>query len=388
MSTEVGPTTAIPPTAEPHLAPSEDQRQLGAVLRDFLDQRSPESEVRRFMDTESGIDEATWRQMAEELGICGLAVPENLGGAGGSFVDVAVVLEELGRALTCVPFFSSVVLAQSLLLACAHEQTTAEWLPGLANGSLRAAVAFAEPGAVWDATGITMRATKSVQQWRLSGTKSYVIDGQSAHVVFVVARTDTGLSVFAVDAGAPGLRREPLPTMDLTRKQARLEFVDVPARLVGRADEGHESLQMMLHLAAVGLSAESVGGAQRVLEMSVDYAKSRYQFGRPIGSFQAIKHKCADMLLAVESARSAAYYARTVAAGGPPAELPVAASMAKSVCGDAYMACAAENIQVHGGIGFTWEHPAHLYFKRAKANQLMFGDPVLHRSRIAQLLDI
>jgi alkylation response protein AidB-like acyl-CoA dehydrogenase len=204
----------------------------------------------------------------------------------------------------------------------------------------------------------------------------------------VVARTDSGLSVFAVDAGAPGLRRSPLPTMDLTRKQARLEFHEVPARLVGRADEGHEPLQMMLHLAAIGLAAESVGGAQRVLEMSVSYAKSRYQFGRPIGSFQAIKHKCADMLLAVESARSAAYYARSVAAEGPVADLPVAASMAKSVCGDAYTACAAENIQVHGGIGFTWEHPAHLYFKRAKANQLMFGDPVSHRSHIAELIDL
>ena len=371
-----------------HLVPSEDQRQLGAVLRDFLDQRSLEPQVRRFMDSESGIDEATWAQMAEQLGICGLAVPEGLGGAGGTFADVAVILEELGRALTCVPYFSSVVLAQSLLLACADEETTGEWLPGLASGSIRGTVAFAEPGAVWGATGIAMAATASSQGWRLSGVKSYVIDGHSAHVVFVVARTAEGLSVFAVDADAAGLRRAPLPTMDLTRKQSRLEFLDVPARLVGRADEGGQALQMMLDLAAVGLSAESVGGAQRVLEMSVDYAKSRYQFGRPIGSFQAIKHRCADMLLAVESARSSAYYARAVAAEGPSAELALAASMAKSVCGDAYMACAAENIQVHGGIGFTWEHPAHLYFKRAKANQLMFGDSVSHRARIAELLDI
>ncbi|EHB58850.1 Butyryl-CoA dehydrogenase [Mycolicibacterium rhodesiae JS60] len=388
MSTEADPAVSSLRVGDTQLVPSEDQRQLGAVLRDFLDQRSTEAQVRLFMETESGVDEATWAQMAEQLGICGLAVPESLGGAGGTFGDVAVVLEELGRALTCVPYFSSVVLAQSLLLACDDEPTTAESLAGLASGSIRGTVAFAEPGAAWNATGITMAASETPQGWRLSGVKSYVIDGHSADVVFVVAQAGAGLSVFAVDADAPGLRRVPLPTMDLTRKQSRLEFSEVSARLVGHPGQGRQALDTMLDLAVVALCAESVGGAQRVLEMSVDYAKSRYQFGRPIGSFQAIKHKCADMLLAVESARSAAYYARTVAANGWSTELPIAASMAKSVCGDAYFACAAENIQVHGGIGFTWEHPAHLYFKRAKADELMFGDPVSHRSRLADLLEL
>jgi alkylation response protein AidB-like acyl-CoA dehydrogenase len=388
MSTDTAPP-AEASLGEVQLLSSPDQIELAAVVRDFLDQRSPESTVRRVMDTESGIDNALWIQMGEELGICGLAVPENLGGGGGNFADVAVVLEELGRALTCAPFFSSVVLAQSLLLACGDPEAMAEWLPGLASGSVRAAVAFAEPGAVWDVAGIAMPATESSPgSWRLSGVKSYVIDGHSAHVVFVVARTDGGLSVFAVDGDAPGLSRTPLPTMDLTRKQARLTFSDVPARLVGSAHRADEPFETMSNLAAVGLSAESVGGAQRVLEMSVDYAKSRYQFGRAIGSFQAIKHKCADMLLAVESARSAAYYARGVAAVGGPAELAVAAAMAKACSADAYMTCAAENIQIHGGIGFTWEHSAHLYFKRAKANQLMFGDPVRHRSRLAQLIGV
>jgi alkylation response protein AidB-like acyl-CoA dehydrogenase len=287
-----------------------------------------------------------------------------------------------------VPFFSSVVLAQSLLLAIGDPDAMGEWLPDLASGSRRATVAFAEPGAAWDVAGVSMRATQGSTGWRLSGIKSYVIDGQTAEEVFVVARTGGGLSVFAVDAHDPGLTRRPLPTMDLTRKQARLEFRGVPGRLVGPVDEAQTAFETMLQLAAVGLSAESVGLAQRVLDMSVGYAKIRHQFGRAIGSFQAIKHKCADMLLAVESARSAAYYARVIAAADQRDHLAIAAAMAKSFCTDAAVMCAAENIQIHGGIGFTWEHPAHLYFKRAKANQLMFGDPILHRSRLAELLNL
>jgi alkylation response protein AidB-like acyl-CoA dehydrogenase len=369
---------------------SPDQLQLAAVVRDFLDQRAPEFMVRKVMETESGIDEEVWTAMAEQLGICGLAVPENFGGGGGSFADVAVVLEELGRTLACVPFFSSVVLAQSLLLATGDDETMANWLPALCSGATRATVAFAEPGAPWDASGIATSATEHPGgNWRLHGTKSYVVDGHTAEVVFVLARTGGGLSIFAVDDDAPGLDRASLSTMDLTRKQARLTFSDTPAQLVGTPGVAGGPFTAMLDLAAIALSIESVGGAQQVLDMSVDYAKSRFQFGRAIGSFQAVKHKCADMLLAVESARSAASYARGVAASGTDsAELVVAASMAKACCTDAYIMCASENIQVHGGIGFTWEHPAHLYFKRAKANQLMFGDPVLHRARLATLLDI
>jgi alkylation response protein AidB-like acyl-CoA dehydrogenase len=375
---------------EVDLVLSPDQLELAAVVRDFLDQRSPESTVRHVMETDTGIDEYAWTQMAEELGISGLAVPEDLGGGGGSFADVAVVLEELGRSLTCVPFFSSVVLAQSLLLATGDDEAKATWLPQLCSGATRATVAFARSGAPWDASGIAMSATRQPGGiWRLSGINNYVIDGHTAQVVFVLARTSGGLSIFAVEAGAPGMDRAPLPTMDLTRRQARLTFSDTPAQLVGAADHADAPFATMLDLAAVGISIESVGGAQRVLDMSVDYAKSRFQFGRAIGSFQAVKHKCTDMLLAVESARSAAYYARAVAAvGTDPAELAVAASMAKACSTDAYVMCASENIQVHGGIGFTWEHPAHLYFKRAKANQLMFGDPVTHRAKLAALLGI
>jgi alkylation response protein AidB-like acyl-CoA dehydrogenase len=215
----------------------------------------------------------------------------------------------------------------------------------------------------------------------------FVIDGHTANVVIVAARTDKGVSLFTVAGDANGLTRTPLSTMDQTRKQARLELSGVPARLLGTEGGGWDTLSRMLDLAAVALAAEQVGGAQKVLEMSVDYAKVRVQFGRPIGSFQAIKHKCADMLLEVESAKSAAYYAGWAAAELNE-ELPVVASLAKAYCSDAYFHAAAENIQIHGGIGFTWEHDAHLYFKRAKSSELLFGDPTYHRELLAQRIGI
>jgi alkylation response protein AidB-like acyl-CoA dehydrogenase len=193
--------------------------------------------------------------------------------------------------------------------------------------------------------------------------------------------------LFTVAGDAEGLTRTPLATMDQTRKQARLEFGGTPAKLLGTEGEGWPVLSRVLDLAAVALAAEQVGGAQKCLEMSVDYAKVRVQFGRPIGSFQAIKHKCADMLLEVESAKSAAYYAGWAAAELNE-ELPTVASLAKAYCSDAYFHAAAENIQIHGGIGFTWEHDAHLYFKRAKSSQLLLGDPTYHRELLAQRIGI
>ena len=214
-----------------------------------------------------------------------------------------------------------------------------------------------------------------------------MLDGATAGLILVAARTDKGVSLFAVEGDAAGLTRTPLNTMDQTRKQAKLEFADTPARLIGTEGGGWDTLSTVLDLAAVGLSAEEVGGAQKVLEMSVEYAKVRIQFGRPIGSFQAIKHKCADMLLEVESAKSAAYYGMWCAAEMND-ELPSVASLAKAYCSEAYFHAAAENIQIHGGIGFTWEHPAHLYFKRAKSSELLFGDPTYHRELLAQRIGI
>ena len=366
---------------------SEEQEELRRTVRSFLEQKSPEAEVRRLMETTEGYDPAVWKQMGEQLGLQGLAVPEDFGGSGFSYIELGVVLEEMGRALLAAPYFSTVVLAANTLLHCGDDAAKKEYLPGIASGETIATLAFTEDAGRWDADGIQMQASGSGDRWTLDGTKMFVLDGHVADLVLVAARTGAGISLFAVSGDAQGLTRTPLSTMDQTRKQARLEFSGTPARLIGSDGGGWDVLSRVLDLAAVGLAAEQVGGAQRCLEMSVEYAKVRVQFGRPIGSFQAIKHKCADMLLEVESAKSAAYYAMW-AASELNDELPVVASLAKAYCSDAYFHAAAENIQIHGGIGFTWEHPAHLYFKRAKSSELLLGDPTYHRELLAQRIGI
>jgi len=366
---------------------SEEQEELRATVRAFLDNKSPEVEVRRLMETTEGYDPAVWRQMGQELALHSLAIPEEYGGSGFTFVELGVVLEEMGRALLCAPFFSTVVLAANTLLHAGDEAAKTTYLPGIAAGETIATLAFTEPSGRWDEAGITTPATRSGDGWTISGTKSYVLDGHIADLILVAARTDAGVSLFAVDGNAPGLTRTPLTTLDWTRKQARLDFDGVPATLVGADGAGWTTLGTVLDLAAVALAAEQVGGAQKVLEMAVEYAKVRVQFGRAIGSFQAIKHKCADMLVEVESARSAAYYAMFCAAEMND-ELPAAAALAKSYCSEAYFHATAENIQIHGGIGFTWEHPAHLYFKRAKSSELLFGDPTYHRELLAQRIGL
>jgi alkylation response protein AidB-like acyl-CoA dehydrogenase len=361
---------------------SEEQEELRRMVRRFLEDKSPEAEVRRLMDTETGHDRAVWSQLSE-LGLLGLHVPEEYGGAGFTYVDLIVVLEEMGRALLCAPYFSTVVLGANAVLHSGDESAKKDLLPGIATGDKLATFALTEDSGRWDEKGIALTATPNGDGYVLSGHKMFVPDGHTADVIIVAGRTEGGVSLFVVDGGADGLTRTALATMDQTRKQARLEFDGVKARLLGRLNEGWPVVSKVLDLAAVGLAADQVGGAQRVLEMSVEYAKVRVQFGRPIGSFQAIKHKCADMLVEVESAKSAAYYAAWAAAEDNE-ELPVVASLAKAYCSDAYFHVAAENIQVHGGIGFTWEHPAHLYFKRAKSSQLFLGDPTYHRELLAQ----
>jgi alkylation response protein AidB-like acyl-CoA dehydrogenase len=366
---------------------SEEQEELRKAIRRFLEDKSPETEVRRLMDTTEGLDPAVWKQMSEQLGLLGLIIPEEFGGSGYTYVELTVVLEEMGRALLCAPYFSTVALATNLLLVCGDDAAKKDYLPGIADGSKIATVALAEASGRWDEGGVTVSAEGSGDSWTITGEKLYVLDGHTADVILVAARTDAGVSVFAVAKGASGFAATPLSTMDQTRKQAKLTFESTQARLVGTDGEGWAAISKMLDLAAVALAAEQVGGAQRVLEMSVDYAKVRVQFGRPIGSFQAIKHKCADMLLEVESAKSAAYYAGWAAAEDND-ELPAVASLAKSYCSEAYFHATAENIQIHGGIGFTWEHPAHLYFKRAKSSELLFGDPTYHRELLAQRIGI
>ncbi len=364
-----------------------DQEELRRTVRRFLERSSAESDVRRLMATEPGYDPAVWEKMATQLGLHGMAIPEEYGGAGFSFVELGIVLEETGRALLCAPFFASVVLAAELLKAIDDEQARKDYLPWIASGETIATVALTEADGLWQSSSIATRAVPDGGTWRLTGVKTFVPDGSSASLLLVVARTDDGIGVFAVDGDAPGLSRQTLPTMDQTRKQARLEFHAVPARLLGGPGDHWPAVSRMLQVASVGLAAEQVGGAQRALEMAVEYAKLREQFGRPIGSFQAIKHKCASMLVEVESMKSAAYYGLWAVASGSD-ELPVVASIAKVCCSDGYTTVTSENIQIHGGIGFTWEHPAHLYFKRARSSRVLLGGPDYHRDLIARLAGI
>jgi alkylation response protein AidB-like acyl-CoA dehydrogenase len=367
-----------------------EQRELRDSVRRFLANKSDSAAVRARMDTGEGSDPAVWAQLAGQLGVHALAIDEEYGGLGFGFAELCVVLGELGRAVTVTPFLASVAVAASALANSGDTEAMKTYLPGIAAGETVATLALSDTGADPDLANVTLAASQTGAGWQLSGVKEIVLDGAAADLILVAARTPAGLSLFAVDASATGLTRTPLSVLDLTRKQARIEFAATPARLVGTDGGAADGLARTLDLAAVALAAEQTGGAEKCLEMAVDYAKTRYQFGRPIGSYQAITHKCADMLAQVEMAKSACMYAASVADEGTGAadELKIAASVAKAFCSDAYLFCAGENIQIHGGIGFTWEHDAHLYFKRAKSSELMFGDPQYHRNRLAALLEL
>jgi alkylation response protein AidB-like acyl-CoA dehydrogenase len=365
---------------------TDEQQELGRTVRAFLEQKSPEAEVRRLMETSDGYDPALWEQMATQLGLQGLVIPEELGGSGYSVRELSVVFEEMGRALLCAPFLAT-TLAAVALLESGDDAAQKASLPGIAAGERTATLAHVEESGQWGEEGVAVTATADNGSWTLAGTKSYVLDGHVADTVLVTARGPRGVSLFSVAADDSGIERSPLFTMDQTRKLARLSFSATPAQLVGEEGHGWPIVERALRVGAVVLAAEQVGGAQRCLEISVEYAKERIQFGRPIGSFQAVKHRCADMLVAVEMARSAAAYA-SVCAANDSDDLAVAAAMAKSYCSEAYYRVAADTIQVHGGIGFTWEHPAHLYFKRAKSSELLLGTPRFHRKLLGQALGV
>lgn len=365
---------------------SEEQQELRSTTARFLEEKSSSAKVRELMETTDGFDEATWKQMAD-LGWFGMAIPEAYGGIGYGFVEVTVLMEEMGKKLVCAPYFSSIVLAANAILNAGTDDQKKELLGGIADGTTRAALAFVEPSGKWEIDSIECEATGSDDAWTITGSKSYVVDGHTANLLVVAAKTGKGISLFTVDPDADGVTRTPLQTLDMTRKQAKIDFANTPAKLLGSDGAGADALKTTLDQAAAALSAEMVGGAQACLDASTTYAKERYQFGRPIGSFQAIKHKCANMLMEVEMARSAAYYAGWAAAEDPE-ELPLAASLAKAYCSDAYFHAAAENIQIHGGIGFTWEHDAHLYFRRAKSSEIYLGDATYHRELVAQKLGV
>ncbi len=366
---------------------TEEQEELRRQVRRFLEEKSPISEVRRLMETDDGYDKSVWDQMAGQLGLTALIIPEEYGGAGFGYVELTVVLEEMGAALLCAPFYSTVALATNALLLSGDEQAKKDLLPGIASGETIATFAYVEDSGRWDIDGVELVASNGSNGWTLNGSKMFVVGGNTASSIIVAAKTPKGVSLFAVNGDADGLTRTRLTTMDMTRKQSKLEFSATPARLIGEDGAAADVISKTLDRAAIALAAEQVGGAQKCLDMAVEYAKNRIQFGRPIGSFQAIKHKCADMLMEVESARSAAYYGGWALADDSD-EVPVVASLAKSYCSEAYFHAAAENIQIHGGIGFTWEHDAHLYFKRAKTSELFLGDPSYHRELLATRIGI
>lgn len=364
---------------------TDEQRELRVTARRFLDEKSTSEHVRELMETDAGFGEAVWKEMAA-LGWTGIAIPEKYGGLGYGFMELSVLLEEMGKSLLCAPFFSSTVLAANAVLNGASEEQKKSLLPSIADGSIRATLAFVEAEGVWDGSSTTTAATAKGDSFVLNGTKHYVIDGSTAELLLVLARRGDSLALFSVDPNQSGVKRTAMVTLDATRKQARIEFDGSAAQPIG-GDAFEAALSTTLNQAALALAAESLGGAQRCLDVSVEYAKNRIQFGRPIGSFQAIKHRATNLLMEVENARSAAYYAAWTA-DNEPEDLPLAASMAKAYCSDAFSHAAADNIQIHGGIGFTWEHDAHLYLRRAKSNEIYLGDATYHRELLATRIGI
>lgn len=364
------PVFAVPPELE----------DLRSSVRRFLRDRSPETEVRRLMDTEAGYDPGTWKQLATQLGLTGLIVPEEFGGAGAGRTELGVVFEETGRALLCAPFFSTVALATHLLLASGDRRAQGRYLPGIAGGDTVATVAIAAADPARRPPGGNVTAVAGGAGWELTGVEPFVVDGHVADLLLVPARTRSGISLFAVRHDAAGLSRSLLTTVDRTRKQARVGFAATPAELVGTDGAAAPAIEEMLDRSAIALASEQAGGAAAALEAAVDHARTRIQFGRPIGGFQAVKHMLADLLLESESATSAARYVAGAADAGR-AEVPALVSLARAYCSDAYVRIAADAVQLHGGIGFTWDHPAHLYLRRARTSAQLLGDPAHHREQ-------
>jgi len=353
--------------------------ELRRSVRRFLGEVASEQAVRRDMVTVSGWDAATWTRLAGELELLGLAVPEEYGGAGYGFVELGLVLQEAGRSLLCAPLLST-SLAIRAVLESADPAAAAEHVPRLAGGTT-GTLAVLEARGDRDAAPGT-RAARTASGWTVSGRKQWVLDGHTARLLVVSAATDAGTSLFLVDSAAPGVTAEPIPTVDPTRKVARISLTAAKAVLLGTEGGGGDALRRTLDAAVVLLAAEQVGVAQRCLEMATGYAKQRVQFSRPIGSFQAVKHKLATVLLEVEAATSAMMYG-LFAADRRPAELAEVACIAGYTCSEAALLAAGENIQVHGGMGATWEHPAHLYLRRATVSRQLLGDPQRHLERLA-----
>jgi len=371
---------------------TEEQEEFRTVVRRFMEDKSPSSEVRRLMETDEGCNQEVWRQLGQELGLTAIHIPESCGGHGFGFVELGIALEEMGRTLLCAPFFSSTVLAATAIMNAATEDQKRALLPAIATGETVATLAFTEDNGLWDSAGVELTATSSGDGYRLNGAKSFVLDGHTADLIVVLARRpgssgDEGLSFFTLDGDAAGLERRLLKSADATRKLARLEFTSVDAALLGDEGAAAAPFSKTLSQAAACLACEMVGGAEKLRESALEYSLMRMQFGRAIASFQAIKHKSVDMLVDVELARSAAYYAADAAAEDDD-DLAAVASLAKASAAEAYMRTAIHTIQIHGGIGFAWDNDTHLWFKRAKSSEVFLGDPAYHRERLMQHMEV
>ncbi|MFS0883891.1 acyl-CoA dehydrogenase family protein [Aeromicrobium sp. 179-A 4D2 NHS] len=360
---------------------SREQEDLRRSVRDFLARRSGSQARNRLLTSGYELDRDLWNALAQQLGLQGLAVPDGQGGSGAGFMETAIVLEELGRDGYAGPYLSTVIASWVL------EQTGSERLESLADGSRIFTVAIADEGGTWSAPGHATRAHAVSDGHRVSGHKVNVTDLDTADEFIVLARLPEGPAWFAVERDAPGVTVDVRESLDLTRPVGHLVLHDVPATLVVDPLSAERVLAEVNNRAAVALAAEMVGGAAAALEQSVSWSLERTQFGRPIGSFQAIKHMCADALVEIETARVLTNYAAWAIDEGAP-DRSVVASMAKQAASDAFALAAGNNIQIHGGIGFTWEHSAHLYFRRAKASSALFGTPKRHRDRIADLLAV
>jgi acyl-CoA dehydrogenase len=366
---------------------TEEQDGLASALRALLADLSSEQRVRLAADTDSGLDERLWARL-RDVGLLGLAVPESSGGQGAGVADLAVAFEECGRALACVPLLSaSVALAVLEGLVDAVDSAPARTaLERLCAGERRATLALAEGRRGWRLDGVSSHVTRDADGWVVSGGKEYVLDGATADDLLVVAVAEGVPVLLMVDAATDGVVVTAVPGLDITRRIASVRMVDARATLLADGAGVVAAVAHGLDVAAVLLAAEQVGGAQRCLEVAVAYAKVREQFGVPIGSFQAIKHKCADMLVLVEGARALMEAAATALDSGA-IDADQLVSSAKAYCSEAYVACAGESIQIHGGIGFTWEHAAHLYLRRAKSTEMLFGSPAEHRERVVSLIE-
>ncbi|MGV0808743.1 acyl-CoA dehydrogenase family protein [Mycolicibacterium setense] len=361
---------------------TDEQAQLRTAVRKFCAENFDEQTVRTLMESEPRFDPSVWARLGAELGVLGLAVPEADGGAGGTLVDQAIAVEELGAALACGPVFGTVLLAIPALVAASAGPVRNELLNALAEGTRTAAFAIPDDAGAFDPAAVNVTVA---EDGTLTGTVERVIDGDAADVLLVAATGPDGVALYAVEATSPGVERTAWVTMDLTRPQATIVLTVAPARLVAGTGDADRVITHAFQVASALLAAEQVGAAQHLLDLSVDYAKSRLQFGRQIGSFQAVKHRLADCLVDLEHARSATYHAVWALTDGTD-DPALATSIAQATASSAFAKVAADTIQVHGGIGFTWEHQAHLYFKRATTDAALLGSAEAHRSRVAALV--